>query len=370
MKDSRVFKLASLLVNYSLRLKKGDTLIIEGSDATIPLIEAAYKEALKVGAHPDIRITLSSTKEQLLKVGTVDQLEHISPMEREGYENYDAHLIIWGDQNTKALSNVDTKNMSTHRAARKDIRMKFFKRLAENKTKWCGTQFPTHSDAQEASMSLAEYEDFVFGAGLLNEENPAEKWQDVSNEQQKICDYLDGKKGFRFVTKDTDITMSAHGRKWINCDGKENFPDGEVFTTPVRDSVNGTIRFTYPAIYSNREVEDVTLTFKDGKVIEASAEKGEDFLVSVLDTDEGARYLGEVAIGTNYGITYFSKNTLFDEKIGGTIHMAVGSGFEETGGTNESSVHWDMICDMKEEGKIYADDELIYEKGKFIVDFK
>lgn len=370
MKDSRIIKLASLLVNYSLALRKGDTLIIQGADATIPLMEAVYKEALKAGAYPDINVTLSSVKEQLLKEGTEEQLVHISHIEKQGYENYDACLTIWGDRNTKAFSNVDTKNMSIHRAARKDLRMNFFKRMAENKVKWCGTQFPTDSDAQEASMSLDEYEEFVYGAGLLGEENPIDSWKRLSKEQEKICNYLNNKKVIQIVSKDTDISMSVEGRCWINCDGTQNFPDGEVFTTPIKESVNGRIRFTYPAIYSGREVEDVKLTFKDGKVIEASAAKGEEFLISVLDTDEGARYLGEVAIGTNYGITNFSKNILFDEKIGGTIHMAVGSGFEETRGTNESSVHWDMICDMREEGRIYADDELIYEKGKFIVDFK
>jgi len=370
MKDSRNQKLAQLLVNYSLELKKGNKLIIEGSEAAIPLIKEVYKEALKAGAHPEIHIALSAVKEFLLKEGTEEQLKYVSIIETQTLENYDAVLTIWGDYNTKSLSNVEPKRIAMHRLARKDLRMKFFKRIAEGDAKWCGTQFPTHSDAQEAGMSLEEYEDFVYGAGLLYASDPTEKWKEVSVQQEKICKFLNGKKSLRIVSKDTDITMSVQGRKWINCDGKENFPDGEVFTTPVKESVNGHIRFTFPAIYSNREVEDIILTFKDGKVVQASAEKGEEFLISVLDTDEGARYLGEVAIGTNYGIKNFTKNILFDEKIGGTVHMAVGSGFEETGGTNDSSVHWDMICDMRDGGKIFADEELIYENGKFVIDFE
>ncbi|AOT71378.1 aminopeptidase [Geosporobacter ferrireducens] len=369
MADLRIKKLADLLVNYSFQLKKGEKFLIEASDLALPLVKEIYREALHVGANPELHVTLPGFKEMLLKTGNREQLEYISPIDTAILTNYDALLTIWGDHNTRELTGVDPLNIACHRAVRKDLKMKFLKRAAKGEVKWCGTQFPTHSDAQEAGMSLEEYEDFVYGAGLLNEDNPTKKWKIISEQQEKICNYLNTKKVVRIVSVDTDITFCVEGRKWINCDGKENFPDGEVFTTPVRDSVNGTIRFTYPAIYSSREVEDVRLTFENGKVIKASAEKGEDFLLSVLDTDEGARYVGEIAIGTNYGIQRFTKNILFDEKIGGTIHLAVGSGMEETGGSNESSIHWDMICDMRDHGQIYADDELIYEKGKFIINF-
>lgn len=369
MADVRVQKLANLLVNYSFQLKKGDKFLIEASDLALPLVKEVYREALKAGANPEVHVTLPGFKEMLLKNGDREQLEYISPIDTAILSDYDALLTIWGDYNTRELTGVDPMNIACHRAVRKDLRMKFFKRIAEGKAKWCGTQFPTHSDAQEAGMSLEEYEDFVYNAGLMHEDNPTEKWKAVSEQQEKICSFLNTKKKIQIVSLDTDLTLCVEGRKWINCDGKENFPDGEVFTTPIRDSVNGSIRFTFPAIYSSREVEDVRLTFENGKVVKASAAKGEDFLLSVLDTDEGARYVGEMAIGTNYGIQRFTKNILFDEKIGGTIHLAVGSGMEETGGTNESSVHWDMICDMREHGKIYADDELIYEKGQLLINF-
>lgn len=367
--DLRIKKLADLLVNYSLELKKGEKFLIEASDLALPLVREIYREALRAGANPEVHVTLPGFKEILLKNGNREQLEYISPIDTVILMDYDALLTIWGDHNTRELTNVDPTNIACHRAVRKDLKMSFLKRAAKGEAKWCGTQFPTHADAQEAGMSLEEYEEFVYGAGLLDEDNPTEKWKIISEQQEKICDYLNTKKVIRIVSVDTDLTFCVEGRKWINCDGKENFPDGEVFTTPVRDSVNGRIRFTYPAIYSSREIEDVRLTFENGKVVQASAEKGEDFLLSVLDTDEGARYVGEIAIGTNYGIQKFTKNILFDEKIGGTIHLAVGSGMEETGGSNDSSIHWDMICDMRDHGKIYADDELIYENGKFIINF-
>lgn len=369
MPDIRLQRLAHLLVNYSLRLKKGDRFVIEASDIALPLVQLVYGEALKVGAHPEISVNLPGIKEQLFKLGSKEQLEHVPLFSKLTLGEFDAVLTIWGGHNTKDMSGVDPQKMAIHRAARKDLIMNFFSRTASGEARWCGTQYPTHSDAQEASMSLGDYEEFVYDAGLLNEENPTEKWREISQKQQKICEYLNTKKNLHIISKNTDLRMCVEGRKWINCDGKENFPDGEVFTTPIRESVNGTIRFSYPAIYSGREVEDIQLTFKDGKVVEASAAKGEDFLISVLDTDEGARYVGEIAIGTNYGIQQFTKNILFDEKIGGTVHLAVGAGIEETGGTNESSVHWDMLCEMKEEGKIYVDDELIYENGKFVIEF-
>ncbi|MFZ5967588.1 MAG: aminopeptidase [Bacillota bacterium] len=369
MADHRVEKLAHLLVNYSLKLKKGDKLLIEASTMALPLVQQVYKEALIAGAHPDIHSGLDGIKELLFTYGSEEQIGHVSVLSRATLEDFDAVLTIWGEQNPKELFGIDSKKISMHRSAKKDLLMKFYRKIATGEVRWCGTLFPGHGEAQEAGMSLREYENFVYGAGLMNTENPTEEWRKISKQQQKICDYLNTKKKLHIVSKDTDIQMEIEGRKWINCDGEANFPDGEVFTTPIRESVNGTIRFTYPAIYSGKEVEDVRLTFKDGKVIEASAAKGEEFLISMLDTDEGARYVGEIAIGTNYGIQRFTKNILFDEKIGGTVHLAVGAGLEETGGHNESAVHWDMICDMRDDGKIYVDDELIYENGKFIIEF-
>ena len=216
-------------------------------------------------------------------------------------------------------------------------------------------------------MSLAEYEEFVFRAGLLHLDDPAAAWREVSERQQRVVDYLNGKNEVRFVTPaGTDLTVGVSGRTWLNCDGHENFPDGEVFTGPIEDATEGVVCFSFPAVHGGREADGVRLTFKAGKVVDATAEKGQDFLVAMLDQDAGARVLGEIALGTNYSIDRYTKNTLFDEKIGGTFHAAVGAAYPETGGTNQSALHWDMVCDLRQGGEVYVDGQLISRDGRFL----
>jgi len=240
-------------------------------------------------------------------------------------------------------------------------------RQATGELRWTLTQYPTHASAQDAEMSLSEYEDFVYTACMVHLDDPVAYWKEKAAEQQRLVDWLKGHDKVEVKGENIDLTLSIKDRVFINADGKKNMPDGEIFTGPVEDSVNGWVRFTYPAIYNSREVDGVELYFENGKVVKATAEKGEDFLNSVLDTDEGARYLGEFAIGTNTGIQKFTRNILFDEKIGGTVHMAVGAGYPDTGSKNESAVHWDMICDMRSGGEIIVDGELFYKDGEFQV---
>lgn len=368
MKDTRLQKLANLLINYSLGIKKGEYLQIEGSFTTEPLLKELYREAIKAGAYPEITPYMEDASEILYKEGNDDQIKYISPLARTMVEKFDATIALLGENNTKSKSNIDSKKITERRRAMKDLIEIQNKREEAEEYRWCLTQFPTHSDAQEGSMSLEEYEDFVFGAGLIDKEDPIEEWKKISESQQKVVDYLNTKKELHIVSKDTDLKMSIDGRKWINCDGKVNFPDGEVFTGPVEDSVEGHIRFSFPGIYSGKEIEDIRLTFKKGKVVKAEAEKGEELLHALLDTDEGSRRLGEIAIGTNYGIQKFTKNMLFDEKIGGTVHAAIGMSIPGTNANNPSSIHWDMLCDMRECGKIYGDGELFYENGQFLFD--
>jgi len=216
-------------------------------------------------------------------------------------------------------------------------------------------------------MSISEYEDFVYGAGYIDRKDPIAEWKELEKKQEGICKILDGKKRLRIVSKDTDLKMSIEGRKWVNCCGTANFPDGEVFTGPVEDSVEGHIRFSFPGIYEGREIEDIQLPFKKGRVIKAVAAKGEELLEQLLETDKGARYVGEIAAGTNYNIQKFTKHMLFDEKIGGTVHLAIGRSIPESLGKNQSAIHWDMLCDMKKGGEIYADGELVYKDGKFLI---
>lgn len=366
MRDPRLEKLSDVLVNYSVGVKKDQLVRITGAPVSLPLVMAIYRKVLEAGGHPFLRMVPEEAQENFLKIASEEQLKFLNPINLFEIEKIDCSIGIWADENTRSLTNVDPKRVGMSQAARKPIMEIFLKRAADKKLRWCGTQFPTQASAQDAEMSLAEYENFVFGAGLLDLDNPVSGWKKMSEGQQRLTDLLNGKSDYHVKADNgTDVRMSVANRRWINCDGHENFPDGEVFTGPVLDSVNGVICFSFPAVHHGREVQDVRLTFKDGKVIDASASKGEAFLISMLDTDAGSRFLGECAIGTNYHIRQYTRNTLFDEKIGGTVHFAVGAGYPETGNTNQSGLHWDMVVDLRKGGFIEIDGIRISENGQF-----
>jgi aminopeptidase len=362
--DSRIIMQARTIINYSLYLKAGEKLLIEGNHVALPLIKAAYKEALLAGALPKVKIFDDELGEILYKYGTDEQIKYIPESNITDVKTYDAFFSIWANQNTRAMTNISPEKIGLKSKAAGEIMRIFMERAGKKELKWCGTQFPTVADAQEASMSLSEYEDFVFNACHLNSCDPFEEWNKIHDIQQKYVNFLDTKKQLRIVSKDTDIRMSIEGRKWMNSDGHENFPSGEVFTGPVENSINGHIRFSFPGIFQGKEIENIILTFEDGKVVKAEASKGQELLNEILKI-EGAKNVGEVAMGTNYNIQKFTKNMLFDEKIGGTVHMALGAAYPQTGGENKSDIHWDMLCDMRNGGEIYADEELIYRDGKF-----
>ncbi len=364
--DPRIIKQAKTIVNYSLYLKKGEKVLIEGSHVALPLIKAAYKEALLAGAFPKVEIFDQELNEILYKYGSDEQINFIPETDILGVKTFDAFFSIWASRNTRAMTNIPSEKIKLRSKAQGKIMEIFMERSGSKELKWCGTQFPTLADAQEASMSLSEYEDFVFGACHLDSDDPVAEWKKIHESQQKYVDFLDEKKHLKIISEGTDIEMSIEGRKWMNSDGHENFPSGEVFTGPIEDSINGHIRFSFPGIFQGKEIENIILTFKDGKVIKAEASKGQDLLDEILQID-GARGVGEVAMGTNYNIQKFTKNMLFDEKIGGTIHMALGAAYPQTGGKNKSDIHWDMLCDMRKGGEIYTDGELIYKNGKFII---
>jgi len=367
MKDPRITKMAEVLVNYSTEMKKGDKVYISGSDITMPLLKELFRSSLKVGAYSQVHVECDGISEIMLKEGSDEQITYESPISRYIVENYDVLIHVHGGYNLKALSNIDPVKKQLAAQGRKEIVRIYMERAAKKELRWCTCQFPTHSSAQEAGMSLDEYEDFVYRACFLDKDNPIKAWKGLHHNQVAICRYLETKKSLRIVSKDTDISCFIEGRRWINGSGKENFPCGEVFSAPHKRSIEGRIRFSYPGIYWGQEIENIRLTVERGKIIEARADKGEELLNTLLGTDEGSRYFGEIGIGTNFGIEKFTKNMLFDEKVGGTIHLAVGAAYPECGGENVSSIHWDMLCDMKEEGKIFADGELIYEKGKFLI---
>ncbi|MBX2852691.1 MAG: aminopeptidase [Phycisphaeraceae bacterium] len=383
MRDQRLDKLADVLVNYSVKVQPGQLIRINGDQVGADLLEAIYEAVLKAGGHPLLRCGVESCQDIFLQCADEDQLQYVNPVNVAEVEHIDASIGLWADNNTKSATRVDPKRSGLASSARKPIFETFMKRAAAAEfpdqypgvkpLKWVGTLYPTQASAQDAERSLREYEDFVFKAGYLDHDNPAEIWEQIREKQQRVVDYLNGKSLIHFqTTSGTDLTVNVDGMTWINCAGESNFPDGEVFTGPnlkhADGGVNGVVKYTFPAVHNGREVHDIELTFEAGRVVDAKASKGLDFLIAMLDQDEGARSLGEIAVGTNYQVTEYTKNTLFDEKIGGTFHAAVGAGYPETGNDNQSGLHWDMVCDLRTGGTITVDGEVISRDGKFVFD--
>jgi aminopeptidase len=366
MTDRRIEKFAYILIHHSLRIKKHDLFQISGSHLATPLIQEVYKQALEAGAHPYTHIGIDGLAEMYYKHSSNAQLQYVSPIDKFEIEHIDARLSIISPENTRNLTSIDPKKQAMSNAARHEIMEIFLNRAMKKDLRWSVTQYPTQAAAQDAEMSLRDYENFVFSAAHVDAKDPVAHWKSVFTEQEKIRKYLETKKKLHILAKDTDLAVSVTGRKWINCYGQENFPDGEVFTGPVENATEGHIRYTFPISFGGREVDDVELWFSKGAVVKSSASKGEKFLQEMLKVDLGARRLREFSFGTNYGVKKYTKNTLFDEKIGGTIHLAVGSGYPETRSKNKSSLHWDMVCDLRKYGEVYADDELIYKNGRFL----
>ena len=366
MADQRLNKLAKLIVNYSTRVKSGDFVFVSCDEVATPWMVEVVKEVVKAGAYVETAISSQAVSEIKLKYGSDEQLIQEDIIFKTMLEKADVWISAWASRNTKSFSRINADKIKMSSKGEKSWRKIYSEKMGNGSLRWCGTQFPTYADAQEASMSFSDYEEFVYGAGLLDAKDPEAEWKRISAEQERWVSYLNTKKGLQFISEGTDIKVNVSGRKWINCDGKVNFPDGEIFTSPVEDGVDGVITFSFPGIYMGKEIEGIVLDVEKGKVVKVAATKGEDLLKALLKIDEGACRFGEVAIGTNYGIKDFTKNMLFDEKIGGTVHMAIGDSMPEAGGLNRSIIHWDMLCDMRNGGKIYADGELFYENGKFI----
>ncbi len=367
MRDQRAEALARILVHYSARVGEGDITLIQGESAAEPLALAVYDEVVKAGGLPIVELIMEGQAASFFKYAKDSQLDWISPGAMWAAENADARIRLMADENTRALSGVEPERQTRRQAAAKPLMETMMRRTAAGEFRWSLTLFPTHAYAAEAEMSLADYEDFYYRACLCDRDDPVEAWRLQSEDTHRLAEWITGKEEIRIQGPGTDLTLNVSGRTFIAADGRHNMPDGEFFTGPVEDSATGEVTFTYPAVYGGREVAGVKLRFEDGKVVDASAERNEDFLIKTLDTDEGARRLGELGIGTNYGIDRFTKEILLDEKIGGTIHLAVGMSYPETGGTNDSAVHWDMVCDLRRGGSITVDGEQLQVDGKFAV---
>lgn len=367
MKDQRVEKLADLLVNYSVGIKPGDKVMLEGNELARPLILEIYRKVLQAGGFLFPYIEMTGMDEIFFKNASEAQLRYIHEPYRVMVDQYDADFYILSDSNTRRLSGVKPAQIVKYKQAHQEVRDHFYDRAARGEMRWVYTLFPTQAHAQDAEMSYEEYCDFVYNACMPDQDDPVGYWRRFSSRQAEIITWLAGKKQVHVTARDTDLTLSIEGRPFINCDCHINVPDGEIFCGPVENSIDGQVYFSYPAIFLGHEVTGVRLWFEHGKVVKATAEKNEEFLLATLDTDEGARYVGEFAFGTNEGINRFTGEILFDEKIGGSFHMALGSSYPESGGLNKSAIHWDMICDLRAGGEITVDGQTLNKDGRFVV---
>jgi len=365
--DPKVQRLAKILVGYSTGVKEGEVVSIDGENAAAPLLLAVYEEVLKAGGNPVLNVALDGQIAAYFKHASDKQLEWISPFAEWMVDHADVRIAIGATTNTRELSGVPPERQSLRQSVTGDLMTRAMKRSAEGDFRWVYTIFPTSAYASEAEMSLADYEEFYYGACLADDGDPLTAWKRASEETERLAEWIEGHEEVRITAPGTDIKLGIAGRKFIPCVGDHNMPDGEFFTGPIEDATEGEVSFHLPAVIGGREVSGVRLKFEAGKVVDASADRGEEFLIAQLDTDDGARTLGELGIGTNYGIDRGTREVLLDEKIGGTIHMAFGQAYPESGGTNESAVHTDLVCDLRLGGKMEVDGVVMQEDGKFIV---
>jgi aminopeptidase len=366
MRDDRAEQLAGILVDYSTEVREGDKVSIRGSYVAEPLILALYRRCLERGAHPTIRADIPQAEPLLYRSAQEHQLEYIWDTEKWMIDNLDVSFSIISESNTRQLSKIDPARQAIRAKARKPLLEKYMQRAARGELRWNVTLYPTEAHAMDAEMSLSEYEDFYYGACLVAADDPVAEWRKVAARHARLVEWMQDRNEVHIEGEGTDLILEVGGRTFMPADGKENFPDGEIFTGPLEDKTRGHVTFSFPAIHGGQSVEGIRLEFDGGRVVNASATKNEDFLIKTLDTDPGARVLGELGIGTNYGITSFTGETLLDEKIGGTVHLAVGASYPETGGVNQSAVHWDMVCDLRKGGHITVEGDVLLEDGRLL----
>lgn len=356
MKDPRVRQFAEILVDYSTRVKKGDIVLINAAGLeALPLVKELYTLCLERGAkYVEYSFSVPEIDRSFFNHASKQQLEYFPQHKLDFYKNLTVYIGISAGNNSMVMANTRQDAMVAYQKLTRplvDQRVKH--------TRWVVTRYPTHAAAQEARMSLDEYEDYLFSACCID-------WNAESKKQEKLKKLIDRTKSVRIVAPDTDLIFSIEGLPGIKCDGRLNMPDGEVFSAPVRNSVQGHITYNCPSIYQGKEYNGVRFEFKDGKIIQASAEGGmSEALNRILDTDEGARYIGEFAIGVNPGIRQPMRNILFDEKIFGSIHFTPGQAYDECDNGNRSAVHWDLVRILAD-GEIWFDGVLIQKNGKFI----
>jgi aminopeptidase len=367
LKDQRAQALAEVLVRYSTEVSEGDVCIVRADTAAEPLALAVYEEVLRAGGLPMVVLQMEEQEASLLRLASDAQLDWVPPPAHWSAEQADALIELRAETNTRALSGADPGRQARRGMAFLPIMETVMKRAAAGEVHRCTTLFPTQAYAAEAEMSLAEYEEFYYGACLCDRADPVSSWREQADGVQRAAEWMSGKEEVRVEGPGVDLQLNVSGRTFVAGTGKQNMPDGEFFTGPIEDSASGEINFSYPASFGGREVAGVRLRFKDGRVVDASAERNEEYLLQMLDSDDGARRLGEFGVGANYNIGRFTGDILLDEKIGGTIHLALGMSYPETGGHNHSAIHWDMICDLRHGGRIEVDGADLQVDGKFLV---
>lgn len=360
MVDPRASRLAKVLVRYSRKVRRGQAVLIAGPVAAEALVLEVGREVLRAGGHPMFRMAPDRAGEVFYAEARGDQLDFLPKSSLAVARDADHYINIIADTNTQALAAVDPKKQTRVAASRRPLM-----NYVLNKNEWTLTLFPTPAYAQDAGMSVEEFETFAYAAMRVDRKDPVTEWRKAKTFQARVLRRLKGAERVRLVGPDTDLVLGVKGRRFLGSCGTHNMPDGEIFTGPVESTAEGCIRYTYPVCYAGKEVIDVRLEFEKGKVVKATAAKNEAFLRAMLDTDAGARRLGELGIGTHYGIRRFIKNILFDEKIGGSVHLAVGRSYRQTGGRNTSAIHWDMISDLRQGGRMEVDGRVIQADGQF-----
>lgn len=361
MTDDLIARWADLLVDYCLRVAPGETILIGSEWEARPLVEACYRAVVVRGAHPFVRLDLPGLTEFFLRNASEAQLAHLPPVALFEAEAVDARIRIAAESDTRSMRRVDPARQAALDRARDPIRR------AASRKRWVLTQYPTAAYAADARMDRPDYEAYVAAAMFLDRPDPVAAWQELGRRQAGLVEFMSGVETVRIEADGTDLTLSVAGRTWINSDGRRNMPSGEIFTGPVEDSPHGRLRCGFPVCRGGRELVGIALEFDGGRVVSARAEEGEDYLRSMLDLDPGAGRLGELGLGLNPGINRFTGSILYDEKIGGTVHLALGQSYPETGGLNESALHWDLIIDTRRGGRITADGRVVMEDGNWKV---
>ncbi|MBN2043643.1 MAG: aminopeptidase [Anaerolineales bacterium] len=366
MTDPRMLKHADILVNFSTDIQPGDRVVIEATTAAEPMLEALIERVLENGGYPYLVTKLPREEAIFYKYAQEAQLLQTPEFLKLAYEQFEARIRLHSLTDTTLLQDVPPEKEALRAKAMSHILSTQMERGQTRDFKWCTTLYPTEAYANEAGMTLAEYQDFVYSAMHADTDDPVSHWQKVEKQQDHFASLFNGKDKVVLRGPNVDLKLSVKGRQFVNACGLNNMPDGEIFTGPVEKSVQGWVRYTYPTIYNGRVVKDVELEFIDGQVLHAKASHNQAFLLKMLESDPGARYVGEFAIGLNFEINRFTGNILFDEKIGGSFHMALGAGYPETGSQNKSRIHWDMICDMRTDSEILVDGEVVYKDGQFV----